>query len=168
MVWSNINDTAFQYRDLNSNPLLLLFSRYVVSDSVTPGTAACQAPLSFTTSQSLLKFISIESVMLSNHLILCHAVLLTSIFPNIRVFSNEVALHIRWPKYWSLSFSTSPSNECLGLISFRNDWFDLLAVQGVFSTTRVFSTTVGKHEFLGAQPSLWSSSHTHTWLLEKP
>ena len=91
----------------------------------------CQASLSFTISLSLLKLVSIESVMPSNHLTLCcPLLLLPSIFPSIRVFSSESALHIRWPKYWSFSFSISPSNEYLGLISFRIDWFDLLAVQG--------------------------------------
>ena len=96
----------------------------------TPSTAACQASLSFTISLSLLKLMSIESVMPSNHLILCHPLLLLpSIFPHIKVFSNELALHIRWPKYWNLSFSISTSNEYSGLISFRTDQFDLLAVQ---------------------------------------
>ena len=85
----------------------------------TPRTAAHQASLSFTVSQRLLRFMSIESVMLSNHLILYHPLLLPSVFPSIRVFSNESALHIRWPKYWSFSFSISPSNEYSGLISFR-------------------------------------------------
>ena len=98
---------------------------------VTSWTAACQASLSFTISWRLLKFMSIELVILSNHLILCHPLLLLlSIFPSIRVFSNELALPIRWPKYWSFSFSISPSNKYSALISFRIDWFDLLAVQG--------------------------------------
>ena len=98
---------------------------------VTPWTAAQQASLSFTISWSLLKFTSIESVILSNnHLILCRPLLLPSIFPSIRVFSTELALCIRWPKYWSFSFSTSPYNEYSGLISFRNDWLYLLAVLG--------------------------------------
>ena len=101
---------------------------------VTPWTAACQASLSFTISQSLLRFMSIQSVMLSNHLILCHPLLLPSIFPSIRVFSNESALHIRWPKHWSFSFSVSPSNEYSGLISFRIDWFDLLSGQGTLKS----------------------------------
>ena len=98
---------------------------------MTPWTAACQASLSITKSQSLLKLMSVESVMPSNHLILCHPLLLSpSIFPSIRVFSNESALRIRWPKYWSFSFNISPSNEHSELISLRMDWFDLLAVQG--------------------------------------
>ena len=97
----------------------------------TQWTTALQASLSITNSQSLLKLLSIESVMPSNHLILCHFLLLPpSIFPSIRVFSSESVLCIRWPKYWSFSISISPSNEYSGLISFRIDWFDLLAVQG--------------------------------------
>ena len=102
---------------------------------MTPWTAACQASLSITKSQSLLKLMSIESVMPSNHLILCHPLLLPpSIFPSIRVFSNESALRIRWPKYWSVSFNISPSNEHSELISLRMDWFDLLAVQGTLKS----------------------------------
>ena len=98
---------------------------------MTPRTAACQASLLITNSQSLLKLMSIESVMPSNHLFLCHPLLLPpSIFPSIRVFSIESVLHIRWSNYWSFSFSISPSNEYSGLISFRIDWLDLLAVQG--------------------------------------
>ena len=97
---------------------------------LTPWTAAHQVSLSFTLSWSLLKFMSIEWMMSSNYLILCHPLLLLpSIFPSIRVFSSELALHIRWPKYWSFNFSISLSNEYSGLISFRIDWFDLLAVQ---------------------------------------
>ena len=139
-----------------------------MSDSATPWTAACQASLSITNSQSLLKLMSIESVMPSNHLILCcPLLLLPSIFPSIRVFSNESALCIRWPKYWSFSFSIRPSmNKYSGLISFRTDWLDLLQTKGL---SRVFSnTTVQKHQFFGAQLSLWSNSHIHTRLLEKP
>ena len=107
--------------------MLLLFTCLVMSDSLRPPwTAACQASLSFANSQSLLKFISIELVMPSNHLILCHPLLLLpSIFPIIRVFSSELALHIRWPKYWGFSCSISPSSEYSGLISFAIDWFDL-------------------------------------------
>ena len=101
---------------------------------VTPWTAAGQASLSITNSWSLLKLMSIESVMPSNHFILCHPLLLPSIFPSIRVFSNESALCIKWPKYWSFSFNISPSNEHSGLISFRMDWLDLLAVQGTLKS----------------------------------
>ena len=100
-----------------------------------PWTAVCQASLSFTISQGLLKLMSIESVMPSNHLIHCHPLLLLpSIFPSIRVFSNESVLHIRWPKDWSFSFSISPSNEYSGLMSFRMDWFNLLAIQGTLKS----------------------------------
>ena len=102
---------------------------------VTPWTAACQPFLSFTIFWSLLKLMSVELVMPSNHLFLCHPLLLLpSIFPSIRVFSNELALCIRWTKYWSFSFSISPSNEYSGLISFGIDWFDLLAVQGTLKS----------------------------------
>ena len=101
----------------------------------TPWTAARQDSVSITNSQSSLKPMSIESVMPSNHLILCHPLLLLpSIFPSIRVFSNESALHIRWPKYWCFSFSVSSSNKYSGLISFRMDWLDLLAVQGTLKS----------------------------------
>ena len=111
--------------------LLLLFSHPVVSDSATPWAAARQASLSLI-SQSLPKFIFITSVIPSNCLILCHSLLLPSIFPSIRGFSKESVALIRWPKYWSVSFSISPSNEYSGLISLKIDWFDLLAVQGTF------------------------------------
>ena len=101
----------------------------------TPKTAVGQASLSITNSQSLFKPMSIESAIPSNHLILCRPLLLSpSIFPSIRVFSNDSVLHIRWPKYWSFSFSISPSNEYSGLISFRTDWLDLLAVQGTLKS----------------------------------
>ena len=102
---------------------------------MTPRTAACQASLPITKPWSLLKLMSIESVMPSNHLILCRPLLLLpSVFPSIRVFSNESALHIRWPKCWSFSFNISPSNEHPGLISFRMDWLDLLAIQGTLKS----------------------------------
>ena len=102
---------------------------------VTPWTAACQASLSFTISRSLLKIMSIELVMPSNHFILCcPLLLLPSVFPSIRAFSNESALPIRWPKYWSFSFSISPSNEYSGLISFKMDWLYLLAIQGTLKS----------------------------------
>ena len=116
----------------------------------TPWTAACQTSLSITNSWSLLKLMSIESMMPFNHLILCRPLLLPpSIFPSVRVFSNESVLHIRWTKYWSFNFSISPSNEYSGLISFRMDWLDLLAVQGTFK-----NTMVQKHQFFGTQLSL--------------
>ena len=106
-----------------------------VQHFATPWTIACQVSLSITSSWRLLKFMSIQSVMPSNHLILCHPLLLLpSIFPNIRVFSNESVLHIRWPKYWSFSFNISPSNDYSGLISFRMDWLDLLVVQGTLKS----------------------------------
>ena len=101
---------------------------------VTPWTTAFQASLSIINSQSLFKLKSIEPVVPSNHLILCHSLLLPSIFPSIRAFSNESVLHIRWPKYWGFSFSISPYNEYSGLISFKNDCFDLLAVQGTLKS----------------------------------
>ena len=105
-----------------------------MSDSATPWTAAHQAFLSITNSWSLLKLMSIESVMPSNHIISCRLLLLPSTFPSIGVFSNESALRIRWPKYWSFSFSISPSNDYSKLISFRMDWLDLLAVQGTLKS----------------------------------
>ena len=109
---------------------MLLLSCSAVLDSVTPWTVELQDSLSFTISQSLLKLISTESVMLSNHLIPCRPLLLPSVFPSIRVFSNELALRIRWPKYWSFSFNISTSTEYSELISLRIDWLDLLATQG--------------------------------------
>ena len=132
----------------------------------TPWTAARQASLSIT-NWSWLKLMSMELVMPSNHLVLCHPLLLLpSIFPSIRVFSNEPALCVRWPKYCSFSFSISPSNEYSRLISFRIDWFDFLAGQGF---SRAFSNTrVQKHQFFVTQLSLWSNSHIHSWLPEKP
>ena len=132
-----------------------------------PWTAADWASLSIANSWSLFKVMSIETVMSSSHPILCRPLLLLpSTIPSIRVFLNEAFLPIRWPKNWSISFRISPSNEYSGLISFRVDWLDLLAVQ---VTLKVFSnTTIQKHQFFGAQLSLWSNSHIHTWLLEKP
>ena len=119
--------------------------------SAAPWTAAHQASLSITNSWSLIKLMSIESVMPSNHLTLCHPLLLPSIFPSIRVFLNKSALHIRWPKYWNFSFNISPSNEHQGLISFRMEWWISLQFKGL---SRVFSnTTVQKHQFFGTQLS---------------
>ena len=133
----------------------------------TPWIAARQASLSITNSRSSLKLMSIESVMPSSHLILCRPrLLLPPILPSIRVFSSGSALWIGWPKYWSFSFSIIPSKEHPGLVSFRMDWLDLLAVQGL---SRDFSnTTVQKHQFFGAQLSSQSNSHIHTRPLEKP
>ena len=119
----------------------------------TPWSAACQASLSISNSRNLLKLMSIETVMLSNYLIFRHPLLLLpSIFPSIRVFSNESVLQSRWPKYWSFSFSISPSNEYSGLISIRIDWLDLLAVQGTLKS--LLHTTVQKHQFFSSQLSL--------------
>ena len=133
----------------------------------TPWIAARQASLSITNSWSLLKLMPIESVTPSSHLILCHPLLLLPpIPPSIRVFSNESTLCMRWPKYWSFSFSISPSNEYSGLISLGlTGWISLQSKE----LSRVFSnTTVQKHQFFGAQLSSQSSSHIHTWPLEKP
>ena len=121
--------------------LLVQFSHSVVSESATPWTAAHQASLSITNSYGLLKLMSIESVMPSNHLILCRPLLLPpSIFPSVRVFSDESVLRIRWPKYWSFSFSISPFNEYSGLISFKMDWLYLLAVQGTLKSLQHHSS----------------------------
>ena len=134
-MWSH----SFLFHFLVFDEFPLSFSSVVQSLScvqifATPWTAARQASLSFTNSQSLLKLMSIELVILSNHLILCRPLLLLpSVFPSIRVFANESAVCIRWPKYWSFSFSISPSNEYSGLISLRIDWFDL-AVQGTLKS----------------------------------
>ena len=159
---NQIPDTYSSYCEVNWNLLscVRLFA--------TPWTAACRASLSFTIFWSLLKFMSIESVMLFNHLILRHPLLLfPSIFPIVRVFPNESALLTRWLKYWRFNCSISPSSQYSGLISFRIDWFDLLAVQGL---SRIFSsTTILKHQFFTARTSLWSNSHIcmpmwKTWL----
>ena len=138
------------------------FSCSVVSDSLRPhGLQYTRLPCPSLNPRVCSNLMSLESVMPSNHLILCcPLLLLPSIFPSIRVFSKESVLCIRWQKYWS--FSISPSNEYSRLISFRIDWFDLLAVQGL---SRVFSnTTVQKHQFFGAQLSLWSNSLIHTYM----
>jgi len=134
-----------------------------------PWDATHQASPSSTIFQSLPKLMSTETVMSINHLILgCPLLLLPSIFPNIRVFSNQLALHIRWPKYQS--FNISPSNEYPGFISFRIDSLTLGLISLLSERlSRLFSSaTVPKHQVFSAQPSLWSNSHTHTWLLEKP
>ena len=133
----------------------------------TPWIAARQASLSITNSRNLFKLMFIELVMPSNHLIVCRPLLLLPfIFPSIRVFSNESALRIRWPKYWSFSFSLSPSNEQSGLISYRMDWLDLLAVQGALKS--ILQHHSSKASILWCSISSQSNSHIHTWLLEKP
>ena len=133
---------------------------------MTPWTAACQASLSITNSQILLKLMSIKSVMLFNYLILCRPLLLPpSIFPSIRVFSNESVLCTRWPKHWSFSFSISPSNEYLGLISFRMGWLDLLAVQ---ETLKSFLQNYSLKASILQLSFLYSPTHIHTCLLVKP
>ena len=129
----------------------------------SPWTAACQTSLSFTISQSLLKFMSIEAVVPSNHFIVFNPLLLPSIFPSIRVFSNVSALCIRWPEYWSFSFSITPSNEYSGLIFFRIDW-----IWSCCPRDSQESSPAPQHQFFGAQPSLWSNSHICTWPLERP
>ena len=153
--------------DIPNLPLLKPFSSVQFSSVhslsrvrlfATPWIAARQASLSITNSRSSLRLTSIESVMPFSHLILYHPLLfLPQIPPSIRVFSNESTLHMRWPKYWSFSFSIIPPKEIPGLISFRMDWLDLLAVQGTLNAT------VQKYQFFGAQPSLQSNSHIHTW-----
>ena len=132
----------------------------------TPWITARQASVSITNSRSSLKLTSIESVMPSSHLMLCRPFLLPPpIPPSIRVFSNESTLYMRWPKYWSFSLSIIPSKEHPGLISFRMDWLISLQSKGL---SRVFNTTVQKHQFFGAQLSSQSYSHIHTWPQEKP
>ena len=132
---SNVTNQKQNFSFFLSAPLSSVQSLSHVQLFATPWTAARQASLSIISSWSLIKFMPIESVMPSSHLILCRPLLLQpSVFPSIRVFSNESVLRIRWPKYWSFSFSISPSNECSGLISFRLDWLDLLAVQGTLKS----------------------------------
>ena len=129
-----------------------------MSNSLRPhGLEHTRLPCSLPNSQSLLKLMPIESVMPSNHLILCHPVLLPSIFLSIKVFSNESVLHIRWPKYWSFSFSINPSNEYSGLISYRMDWLDLLAVQGTLKN--VLQHHSSKASILGRSASFMLSIH---------
>ena len=161
MIWISITNHNLIYNKIRCGSIVVsiaaskqMYSSVQTLSHVqlfaTPWTAEHQASLPNTNSWSLLKFMSIKSVMPSNHLILCHPFLLSSIFPSIQIFSNESVLHMRWPKYWSFSFSISPSNEYSGLISFTMDWLDLLAVQGTyFSNTRV-----QKHQFFSAQLSI--------------
>ena len=133
---------------------------------LTSWTAVCQASLFLTISWSLFKLMSIELVMPSNHLILCCPLLLPSIFPSIRGFSNEPTLCIKWPNDWSLSFSISPSKECSGLISFRTDWFHLLAVQGILKSLPPASQFKNINSLV-LSALLWSNSYICMWLVEK-
>ena len=154
-----INKHVVQFSSLQSLSHVWLFAM--------PWTAAHQASLSITNFRSLLKLMSIKLVMPSNHLILCPPLLLPpSIFPSIRVFSNESVLHIRWPKYWNFSFSISHSNEYSGLIAIKMDWLDLLAVQGTLKSLLQHHSS--KASLLQCQLYLWSNSHIHTWPLGKP
>ena len=167
-----------------SNSLLVLFTapvsewclNYIKFSSVqslshvrlfaTPWIAACEASLPITNPQGSSKLMSIESVMPSSRFILCRPLLfLPPIPPSVRVCFNESTLRMRWPKYWSFSFSINPFKEHPGLMCFRMDWLDLLAVQG---TLKFSNTTVQKHQFFGAQLSSQSNSHIHIWPLEKP
>ena len=155
----------FTHTSLSGSSFSSVQSVSHVQLSATLWIAARQASLSITNSWSSPKLMCIESMMPSSHLILCHPLLLLpSIPPSIRVFSNESTLHMRWPKYWSFSLSISPSNEHPGLVSFRLDGVSLQS-KGL---SRVSSTTVQKHQFFGAQLSSQSNSHIHTWPLEKP
>ena len=150
-----------------SDPYFVVQSLSHVLLYLTPRTVAHQTLLTFTVSQSLLKLMSIEPVMPSNHLILCHSLLLLpSIFPRIRILSSKSALHTRWPKYWSFSISISPSNEYSGFICYR--FTGLISLQSNRLSRLFSSTTVSKHQLFCAEPSSWSNFHIHTWLLEKP
>ena len=160
--------------------VLVQFSHSVVCNSLrpdlvlsrvrlfaTPWIAACQASLSITNSRSSLRLTAIESVMPSSYLILCRPILLLPpIPPSIKVFSSESTLRMRWPKYWSFSFSIIPSKEIPRMISFRMDWLDLLAVQGTLKSLLQHHSS--EASFFGAQPSSQSNSHIHTWPVEKP
>ena len=160
-VWATRKSFHMRYTQFSSVQSLIYVWLFA-----TPWTATCQASLSITNYQSSPKPMSIELVMPSNHLILCHPLLLLpSIFPNIRVFSNESGLRVRWPKYWSFSFNISLFNEHPGLI-FRMDWLDLLTVQGTLKS--LLQQHSSKASFFGAQLSSQSNSHIHTWPLEEP
>ena len=150
--------TMYQFSLVQSLSRVRLFA--------TPWITAPQASLSITNSQSSLRLTSIESVMPSSHLILCHPLLLLpSIFPSIRVFSNESTLHMRWPKYWSFGFSIIPSKEIPGLISFRMDWLDLLAVQG---TLKILVQHHSSKASILWHSAFFTVQLSHTWALEKP
>ena len=172
------NSFSFLYRMFFASLLvydLLLFHRPLISDSSRPYGWQHTKPLCPSTSPEVCPSSSPLHRWCHPAISSSNEPLLSSIFSNIRAFSSELALWIRWPKYWSFNFSISPSNKYSGFIFLKIDWFDLLALQGDTSTasprrlSRVFSSTaVQKHQFFGTQPSLWSNSHIHTWLLEKP
>ena len=157
-----MNTTSRVWENQHSSLQLLSCVRFFA----TPWTAACQASLSITNSRRLVKPMSTESVMPSNHLILyCPLLLLPSIFPSVRVFSNESALHMRWPKYWSFSFNISPSNEHPGLISFRMDWLNLLAAQRTLKSLLQHNSSKASILLCSA---FFIVQLSHPWLLEKP
>ena len=168
-VFHGFNATINGYFKIRSFSFLLLVHLFShVQLFATIWTVATQASLFHTISQSFLKLsllMSIEFMMQYNHLILCHPLLLLSVFPSISVFSNESDLCIRWPNYQSFRFSISPATEYSVLISIRIDWLDLLAVQGTLKSLLQHHSV--KATFFGTQPSLWSNSHIHTWLLKK-
>ena len=152
----------------NSHLLRGLLSFSAAVSGLRPHGLQGTRSLYLTVRWSLLKRMSTESVTLSNHLILCRPLLLPSVFPSIRVFSSKSAVHINWPKYWSFSFSISRPSEYSGLISLKTDWCDLLAIQGLRDSQE--SSSAPQFESIksfGSQPSLWSNSHIHSWLLEK-
>ena len=164
MVWWSLLINVYQYQ---CTPFSSVQSLSHVRLFATPWIAVRQASQSITNSRSLPKLMSIESMMPSSHLILCHILLLLPpILPSTRVFSNESTLCMRWPKYWSFSLSISASSEHPGLISFRMDW--LISLQSKGLSRDFFNTTLQKHQFFGVQLSSQSNSHIHTWRQEKP
>ena len=167
---SGCSDSQYHPLSPNITPFLrlLLFSHSFVSHSLWPhGLQHTRFPC-LSPSPGAWLMMPIESVMPSNHLNLCHPfLLLPSVFPSIRVFSSESVLRIRWPKYWSFSFSICPSNEYSGLISFRIGWAGWISFQSKGLWRVLSNITVQKHQFFGTQPSLLANSHIHTWLLEK-
>ena len=167
--WSPMSASVLVLLESPSKADAVQFSCSVVSDSLRPHESQHDRPpsLFIPISRSSLRLRSIESVMPSSHLILCHPLLLLPPIPrSIRVFSNKSTLLMRWPKYWNFSFSISPSNDHPGLISFRMDWLDLLAVQGTLKSLLQHHSS--KNQFFSAQLSSQSNSHIHTWPLEKP
>ena len=167
LLWSHINISKVTLWSKLSPSVQFCSVSQSCPTLATPWIAACQASLSITNSRSLLKLMSIELVMPSSHLILCHPLFLLPPVPSsIKVFSGESTLRMRWPKYWSFSFSISPSSEHPGLVSFRMDWLDLPAVQGTLRS--LLQHRSSKASIFGAQLSSQSDAHIHTWPLEKP